>query len=173
MPNTHCDLLSHVHIDYDRKYFDYDMEKLGTLTRSMIMLQTDPSVSSYELRDVFAHRAAIDEVSGLKNKIAAYAKKDPAKSKESQHGTFIVNYTGRMDWGEVADYVESYIALVEGHLLLEITSMADEIYMSFMQLIRDTKYINAYCEVIDELGITYKMEGPFSNNRPKHHLPKE
>ena len=48
------------------------------------------------------------------------------------YGTYIVNYTGRIDWGEVANYVESYVIIVEGHLLLEITSMADKIFVSFM-----------------------------------------
>ena len=83
----------------------------------------------------FTHWEGIDQVSGLKNKIAFNAKNDPFTGKEAEHGTFISNYSGRMDWGEVADYVESYVIIVEGHLLLEVTSMADKIFVSFMQLI--------------------------------------
>ncbi len=173
LPNSYHDLLSHVHIDYDRKFFDYDVEKLGTYTRSQIILQADPTVSNYQLRKHFSFLEEIDKISGQKNKIAAYAKTDPSKGKEAQHGTFISNYTGRADFGEVADYIESYFAMVDGHLLLETLSMSDKIFISFMQLIRDTKYVNAFCEVMDELGISYKMEGPFPNIRPKHQLPQE
>ncbi len=172
LPNSYHDMLTHVHIDYDRKYFEYDAEKLGTYTRSQIILQADPTVSNYELRKHFSFLEEIDKISGHKNKIDAYAKKDPSKSKEAQHGTFISNYTGRADFGEVADYIESYFVLVDGHLLLETLSMSDKIFLSFMQLIRDSKYVNAFCEVMQELGIPYKLEGPFPNIRPKHKLPK-
>ena len=77
-----------------------------------------------------------------------------------------------MDWGEVADYVESYAAIVEGHILLEVTAMADKIFVSFMQMIKGTKYVDALGEVMKELGIPYKLEGPYPKNLPKHNLPQ-
>lgn len=172
IPNNHCDLLSHAHIDYERKYFDYDMEKLGTLTRSQIILQTEPSVSLKELRDRLSILEAMDDIQGTKAKRAYFKKHDPDSGKDAQHGTFIVNYSGRMDWGEVADYVESYGLIVDGHLLLEVTSMADKIFVTFMQLINDKKYINAFCDTMKETGISYKIEGPYKNNRPKHKVPQ-
>ena len=173
MPNTHCDILSHVHIDYERELLKKDMETLGTITRSQIILQIDPSVSNYQLRQRFSFYDDLDRVTGLKNKREYYAKNDPRAGKKAQHGTFIVNYSGMMDWGEVADYVESYILIVEGHILLEVTSMADKIFVSFMQLIKKTKYVKAFGEVMDELGIPYKIEGPYPKNMVKHKLPKQ
>ena len=172
MPNSHSDFLTHAHIDYERKYFDYDMEKLGTLTRSQIILQTDPSVSCHQLRRHFSFLEEVDKVQGTKEKRTFYGKNDPHSGKEAEHGTFIVNYTGRMDWGEVADYVESYAAIVDGHLLLEVTSMADKIFVTFMQLIKKNVYVDAFCKVMDELDIKYKLEGPYPNIRPKVKLPK-
>ena len=172
LPNSHCNLLSHVHIDYKREYLRGNMERLGTLTRSQIILQTDPSVTQGELRKLFALWDGIDKIKGTKAKRAYYSKNDPNSGKEAQHGTFIVNYTGNMDWGEVADYVESYGALVDGHILLEVTSMADKIFVTYMQLIKETKYIDAFCDVMKELKIPYKVKGPFPNKRPKHELPE-
>ena len=42
-----------------------------------------------------------------------------------------------------------------------------------MQLIKKTKYVKAFGEVMDELGIPYKIEGPYPKNMVKHKLPKQ
>ena len=172
LPNTHCDFLTHVHIDYDRKHLRDDVDKLGTLTRSQIMLQTDSGLVNKQLRNLFKFWEAIDEQNGQKEKLAFAAKNSIRTGKEAEHGTFISNYSGWMDWGEVADYVESYVIIVEGHLLIEVTSMADKIFISFHQLIKDTKYTAAFNEVMNELNIPFKVEGPFPKNQTKHKLPK-
>ena len=171
LPDSHCDLLTHAYIDYERESLHGSLKELGTMTRKEIDLQIDPSVSNDLLRKLFSFWEQLVDISGLKNKRAYYAKVKPFSGKDAKHGTFISNYTGRMDWGEVAKYVDSYYILVDGHLLLEVTAMADKIFLSFMQLIKETKYVNAYCQVLNEMGITYKKRGPFRNIRPKHKLP--
>ena len=173
LKNAHCDLLSHVHIDYERDVLKKDMSILGTMTRGQMILQTDPTVSSEELRKLFLSYEELDKVKGLKQKRKYTKNNDPSTGKDAKHGTYIVNYSGQMDWGEVADYVESYVIVVEGHLLLEITSMSDKIFVSFMQLLRDKKYINAFNEVLEELQIPYKLEGPFPKRLSKHFLPEK
>ena len=70
------------------------------------------------------------------------------------------------------DFVPNNNDIVEGHLLFEITSMADKIFVSFMQLIKTSKYVNALGKVLDELGIAYKIEGLFEKNIVKHKLPE-
>ena len=50
--------------------------------------------------------------------------------------------------------------------------MADKIFVSFMQLIKTSKYVNALGNVMDELCIPYKIEGPFEKNIVKHELPE-
>ena len=170
MPNTHCDLLSHVHIDYEREMLQWDMEKLGTMTRGQIILQTDPSVSFAEVRREFEMLDKLEQVRGLKNKKASVKQWDSSTSKSS-HGTYIVNYTGWMDWGEVADYMASYALVVEGHVLLEVTSMGEKIFVTLMQLIDETKYAVAFQQVLTEIGIPYTVEGPFPKRLTKHALP--
>ena len=51
-----------------------------------------------------------------------------------------------MDWGELADYVEFFVFIIEGHFTIEITAMADKIYVGFMQIIKTDKYINLFRE---------------------------
>ena len=171
LKNAHCDILSHIHIDYTRDQLKMDMEKLGTMTRGQIILQTDPTVSSKELKEKLALYEALDNIQGIKAKRKYMKQHDPSTGKDAKHGTYIVNYTGQMDWGEVADYIESYVLIVEGHVMLEVTSVGEKIFVCFMQILDTDKYINAFREVMNELGISFTMEGPYPKKLPKHQLP--
>lgn len=164
-------MLSHVLVPYERPQLQWDLEKLGTMTRGQFILQTDPSVSHVEMRNLFRLFDQIDHIQGLKQKRKYMADHNPSSGKDAEHGTFLVNYTGQMHWGEVADYVESYVGVVEGHLLLEITAMEGKIFVSFMQMVRGGKYIHAFMDVLDELGLQYRVKGPFDKHLAKHSLP--
>ncbi len=172
IPNAHCDLLTHLHVDYEREQLKKDMMFLSTMTRGAIFLQSDPSVSSEELRKLFSIYEALDKVRGLKNKRKYIKKNSLSTGKDAKHGTFIVNYAGWTDWGEVADYVECFFPITEGHLLIEITSIGDRVVLSFMQLLDKDVYFNAFLSVLDELGIPYKTDGPYPKGLVKHRLPK-
>ena len=172
LDNAHCDILSHIHIDYTREQLRMDMEKLGTMTRGQIILQTDPSVSCKELREKLELYEKLDSIQGIKAKRKYMKEHDPSTGKDASHGTYYVNYTGQMDWGEVADYIESYVLIVEGHIMLEVTSVGDKIFVCFMQILDTDKYINAFCDVLNELGISFTIEGPYPKKLPKHKLPK-
>nr|MCR5234193.1 hypothetical protein [Lachnospiraceae bacterium] len=171
LKNAHCDILSHIHIDYTRKQLKMDMDKLGTMTRGQIILQTDPSVSCKELREIINLYEKIDEIHGLEEKRKYMKEHNPSTGKGAKHGTYYVNYTGQMDWGEVADYIELYAIIVEGHVMLEVTSVGDKIFVCFMQVINTDKYINAFMDVLKETGMSFKIEGPFPKRLPRHQLP--
>ena len=172
-PNSHCDVLSHVHIDYERDELKSEMEKLGSMTREQMTLQTDISVSSDELRYLFSQYEEMDKIKGLKEKRKFVKKNDPSSGKQAKHGTYLFNYSGQMDWGEIADYVESYVLVVEGHMVMEMTSMNDKIFVSFMQLLNEAKYPGAFQEVLNELSIPYQVAGPFPKRLSKHDIPKK
>ena len=173
IPDTHCDLLSHVHIDYEREMLrSWSMEKLGTMTRGQILLQTDPSVSFTEIRRNFETLEKLEGISGLKAKKTYIEQHRPVSGKDAEHGTYILNYTGRADWGEVADYMESYALIVEGHMLFEVSSLGDKIFLTQMQLIDEEKYAAALQQVLTELGIGFTVEGPFPRQLTKHELPE-
>ena len=53
-----------------------------------------------------------------------------------------------------------------------VFDMADKIFVTFMQLIKKNVYVDAFCNVMDELGIKYKLEGPYPNSRPRAKLPQ-
>ena len=171
LPNTHCDFLSHVYVDYDRDSLKGDLEKLGTRTRGQIILQTDPSVSHAEVRKLFELYEKVDQQHGLKAKRKYMKEHSLSTGKDAQHGSFIVNYPGLMDWGELAGYVDWYAFVIEGHFTVEITAMADKIFVGFMQLIKTDKYIKLLKEELEKAGIPCTVEGPFPKRLPKHEIP--
>ena len=173
LPNTHCDFLSHVYVDYDRDSLKGDLKKLGTRTRGQIILQTDPSVSHAQVRKLFEQYEEIDKVHGLKAKRKYMAQNSLSTGKDAQHGSFICNYTGLMDWGELANYVEFFVFVIEGHFTIEITAMADKIYVGFMQLINTDKYVKLFREELEKVGIPSKLDGPFPKRLPKHDIPRK
>ena len=165
IPNSHCDYLSHAFFDYDRDMLKWDMEKLGTMTRGLMILQTDPSVAAGQLRKLFGLYDELDQIKGLKEKKAFIKKHNPSTGKDARHGTFVCNYTGQMDWGEVADYIENFNYIVDGHMVF------DKISLTVMRLFQETKYIGALKEILDELEIPYKVDGPFPKHLSRHVLP--
>ena len=78
-----------------------------------------------------------------------------------------------MHWGEVAEYIESYVAVVDGHLVLEITAMEGKFFISFMQMVKGNKYIDAFRQTLDELGLEYRLTGPFPKHLAKHSHPRD
>ncbi len=173
LKNAHCNILSHLHIDYTREQLKMDMNKLGIMTKGQFILQTDPSVSCKELRETIRLYEEIDSVQGTKEKRRYRKEHDPISGKGAKHGTYYVNYSGQFDWGEVANYIESYVLIVEGHVMLEVTSVGDRLFVCFMQIIDTDKYIKAFLEVLKELGISFEVEGPFPKRLPKHQLPSK
>ena len=171
LPYSYKDLLSHIYIDYERDMLKWDMEKLGIMTRGQILLQKDPSNSSAQLKKLFTYYEGIDQAIGLKNKMEYAAKNNFGTGKGARKNTFICNYSGRVDWGEVAQYIEDYAIIVEGHIVCEITSLADKIFLMLPQVMKTDKYANALNEVWNELGIPFELEGPFPKLLPRHKLP--
>ena len=172
LPNSHCDFLSHIYVNFNRDLLDRDLETLGTMTRGQIILQSDPSVSHVEIGKMISLYEAVDHEHGIKNKRKYMAKHSLSTGEDAQHGSFILNYTGQMDWGEVGDYVDWYAYIIEGHFTIEITALADKIIVGFMQLIDTDKYVLAFQEELGKVGVSCKAEGPYPKRLPKHDLPR-
>jgi len=57
--------------------------------------------------------------------------------------------------------------------MLEVSSVGEKIFVCFMQILDTDKYINAFCDVLKEMGISFTVEGPFPKILSKHKLPKQ
>ena len=91
---------------------------------------------------------------------------------DAQHGSFILNYTGRTDWGEVAGYMDWYAYIIEGHCTVEVSALGDKIIFGLMQLVDTDKYALAFQEELKKLGVPCKIECPYPKRLPKHKLPQ-
>ena len=121
--------------------------------------------------DFLSHIYAVDKEQGIKNKRKYMAKHSLSTGDEAQHGSFILNYTGWMDWGEVAEYIDWYAYVIEGHCTVEVTALGDKIVFGLMQLVDTNKYALAFQEELNKLGVPCKIEGPFPKRLPRHELP--
>jgi hypothetical protein len=168
--DAHVDLLTHIFVDYERDRLSGNMELLGTMTRGQIMLQKDLCNCQGEIRHLINLYEETDKISGKKEKRKYIDKNNLNRGKDARHGTFLCNYTGRMDWGEVGNYVESYFAIIEGHLTMEVTSMNNRIFVTVMYLIDGRKYTKAFMQVLDEMSLPYRVRGPYPKNMVKHKI---
>lgn len=170
IPNSYINVISHVLFLFDRKMLDWDMQKIGTIERGSMYLQIDPLFSRNEVLRNIELAEGIDGVIGHKRKLR-YEKQHSTTFKDGAvHGTFIVNYSGYTDWGEVADYMDGYYLIVDGHQMIELSAYRDKIFCCFMQVIRTNKYIDSFKEVLEELNIGYKIRGPFKKGLVKHKI---
>lgn len=162
--DAHVDLLTHIFVDYDRDQLKGDMEFLGTMTRGQIMLQKDILNCQEEIRRILKLYEDTDNITGNKQKAKYIDENNLNRGKDARHGTFLCNYTGRADWGEVGKYVESYVFIIEGHLTLEVSSMDNRIFLSINYLIDGKKYTKAFMKVLEEESIPFRVRGPFPKN---------
>ena len=140
------------------------------MTRGQIMLQKDILNCQEEIRRIIKLYEETDKITGNKNKAKYIDENNLNRGKDARHGTFLCNYTGRMDWGEVGKYVESYIAIIEGHLTMEVTSIDNRIFLSIMYLIDGRKYTKAFIDVLNEVSLPYRVKGPYPKNMVRHQL---
>ena len=163
-PNSHSDLLSHILVSFKRDMKNWDNEKLGTITRSQIFLQSDPDFTSIQLSNKFKAFEKLDKIKTNFGK-RAFALFNCSNLTEPATGaTFIVNYTGKREWGELANYVESFVFIVDGHLMSEITSMNDKFFLCFLQLNKKPKYIESIKSTFNELNIPFTIKGPYTTD---------
>ena len=116
------------------------------------------------MRRFFHYADAVDQVKGLKNK-NKYASKFSHRVPEVRNSV-LINYVGREDWGDMTQYVERAHVITDAHLLFEILDVGDNFCISLMQMTKDKKYLDRFCEILKEEKIPYNIVGMFNNHLP-------
>lgn len=154
-PDTYRDLVRMLRVKYTREMESWPMDKLSTMTRGSMYLQMQPELSWMELKKVMAFRAEIDAVQSHEGKMK-YAF-EHSLIKNAPWDTYTISYAGNSPWGGVADYVDSYFFITDGHLIQEITALPGKICFNFQQVIEDDKYLKAFLQILDEEHIHYEV----------------
>ena len=127
-------------------------------------MQIQPEYAWDTLRKFYEYTDGIDKVKGLKEK-NKYASKNSHRVPDV-HNSFLINYMGREDWGEMTDYVERAHIITDAHLLFEILDVGDKFCISLMQMNKKKKYMDYFCQILDEEKIPYKIHGVYKNHLP-------
>ena len=168
-PNTYRDLSRPLHIQYKRSYLDFPVEKLGTITRGMIMLQSMPENSICETKEIIKYHEQIDTLGSIEEK-QKFCLTEGRFTKGCKD-TYNVSYVGTTDFGDMQQYIKAIYTIAFGHLLVEINSMGDMFFLTFHQIIDDDKYINAFLKVMDEVGLSYTISEYRQKNIAALQLP--
>ncbi len=156
-PNTYRDLVRQLHVKYKNEMLDWPISKISTVTRAGMFLQMEPEVSFKEYKTVVEHRENIDRPKTHKGK-CKYASNNSLLRKGIAD-SYTVSYTGRIDWGNMADYIESIYNITDGHLMLEMNAIQDKLFLNFQQVNKKREYLDAFVEELKAEGIEVKV-GP-------------
>ena len=168
-PNTYEDLTRTLHLKYTRDMSDWPTDKLGTITRGMVMMQSQKENAVYDLKKLMEYHKRIDSFPTLEEKREFC--RTQGKFIGDVRDTFNVSYVGKSDWGSLEPYIKSVYTVANGHLNVEINSCNDMFYLCFHQVVNNKGYFEAFLKVLDEEGIKYKVTGFFERNLPGTKLP--
>ena len=163
-PKTHHDLLSHVFCFIPYHAQTWPIDKICTVIRGATHLQIQPEYAYDTLRKFYVYADGIDSVKGLKEK-NKFAKKNSHRVPDV-HNSFLINYMGREDWGEMTEYVERAHIITDAHLLFEVLDVGDNFCITLMQMNKKKKYIDCFCQILREENISYKIHGMYKNHLP-------
>ena len=154
-PNTYRDLVRRLHVRYNKDMKDWPIEKISTVTRGAMYLQTQPELSWKEYRTLCKLRAQVDQIPELEQKIGYAVEHSLLLASPSD--TSVVSYVGKIDWGGLADYIEGIYSITQGHLMLEVNATKDTFCISFQTLTRGEEYLDAFLKVLEEEDIPYEV----------------
>lgn len=144
---------------------DKSYERLGTMTRGQLMLQSDPINLRYKhnqvmkLSDQMQRTADPAERQRLMGQVYSLVISNP---------TYTLSYVGNPNWGDLGEYItEQYSIASTSKLMLEVNSAGGYFCICWMQRFKNDKYLRTFTKLIKENGIACEVDGPFPLTDPK------
>ena len=163
-PKTHHDLLSHVFFLIPHHAQNWPIDKLCTVIRGSTAIQTQPEYAYQTIREFYEYANKVDSVKGLKEKNKCAH--ENSHRVPDVHSSFLINYMGREDWGDMIEYVDRVHVITDGHLLFEILDVGENFCLTFMQMNKNKVYMDSFLEILKEENIPYKLHGIHKNHLP-------
>ena len=168
-PNAFHSISRALHAQYKRSYLDMPVDKLGTITRGMIMLQSQPENSVIHMKNTLEFYENVDSLKTVDEK-RHYCLSEGVFTKGCKD-TYNVSYVGQTDFGAMNKFVRSMNTLAFGNLLVEINAIGNMFYITFNQVIKTDKYINTFINTLNEAGLSYSVSNYKTKNIASLELP--
>ena len=146
-----------------------DIERLGTMTRGQIILQSEEEILRYVHNSVMRISAQIRSTSDqtekqrLMHEIYQLVASNP---------TYSVSYVGNPEWGILEPYIEEEFTLIMNNkLFLEVNAAGGKFCVAWVQGFENDTYVKTLQNLLREDGIHCEVSGPFLHEWPKCCLP--
>ncbi len=156
---SYANLVALLHLKYLPKMKDYDILKLGTLGRGMIMLQSQPENVLYGLR---GRKQLVDYLDSLptdeERQQAYYRMIQQTRTLD----TFFESYTGKKSWGAVEPYIDSIYAISEtgpNSFGVNVYAINGTFDIAVNQSFGSDRYVKSFMDIMAEENIKFTYEG--------------
>ena len=146
-----------------------EMERLGTMTRGQIIVQSQEEIVRYVHNSVMRISAQIrnttdqGERQRLMHEIFQLVASNP---------TYTISYVGNPEWGSLEPYIEEeYTLIMNNKLFLEVNAAGGKFCIAWVQGFENDAYVKTFQSLLRENGIHCEVSGPFLHEWPKCCLP--
>ncbi|MGN0339597.1 MAG: hypothetical protein ACI4D0_03780 [Lachnospira sp.] len=169
--NDHfASLISLLYLKYTPNTRDYDVLKLGTLGRGMIMLQSQPENILYSIGSQSKFCDYLRSLSSPEEKRQVYANNIRQITKLT---TYSVSYVGQKSWYGLAPYIDNVYtqtSLNNKSLVAEINVINGVFGICISQSFSNDTYVNAFLDELKKNSIPYTLVGKLPLNTAKVHI---
>lgn len=158
-----------LHAGYRRSYLDMPVDKLGTITRGMIMLQSQPENSVIQMKKTLEFYEKVDSLKTIEDK-RNFCLNEGLFTKGCKD-TYNVSYVGQTDFGAMNRFVRSMNSMAYGNLLVEINAIGNMFYITLNQVTETDRYINAFLNTLNEADLSYCVSNYRTKNIATLELP--
>lgn len=152
--NSHFPIISPIRIAYPAKVLDHDLETLTIMMRGKVFSsQYDANAIIQNVAKMSASILSLPTIQEKKQ--VSIAAVDNARSAN----TFVVSYTGRVPFGALEQYIDTFYFLVSNDpsdLMVEISSVGNKLCFSLMQTFREDTLAKDIVSCFEENGVSVK-----------------
>ena len=158
-----------IFIKHSPSKLDLDIDRLGTMTRGQIIMQSQEDILRYVHNSVMRISAQIRSTTDqaerqrLMHSIYQLVASDP---------TYSISYVGNPEWGSLEPYIEEeYTLIMNKKLFLEVNAAGGKFCIAWIQGFENDAYVKTLQSLLRENGIECEVSGPFPHDWPKCCLP--
>ena len=159
-PFSHLCHVNVVPMIYPDRMRDVDLERLNTISRGILIIRASDDNDVLTVNEHIRNERMIRGMT--MDQKHAYMRK--AVLDGIGKNTYEVGYTGRVPWSGLDRYIENVVPYIDialsGGISVEIFSVGEVFSVNIMQRNNDSRYMDAFCKLLQENMIQYTAEKP-------------